>query len=100
MGEPEAVADDLDDAVLDRRTQATVDLARGSVAAAIASSVGADRAETTSSASTVSRGKPLEAVLDELLKPLGDRGPFAGRHLTSTAKERASDLLGEEGIAA
>ena len=24
--------------------------------------------------------------------------PFAGRHLTSTTQERASDLLGEEGI--
>ena len=45
-------------------------------------------------------GKAFEAVLDELLKPLGDRGPFAGRHLTSTPQERASDLLGEERIAA
>jgi hypothetical protein len=32
--------------------------------------------------------------------PLRDRGPFAGRHLTSTTQERQSDLLGEEGIAA
>ena len=47
----------------------------------------------------VSRGKPLEAVLDELLKAVGDREPFAGRHVTPTAKERQSDLLGEEGIA-
>ena len=72
----------------------------GSVADAIASSVGADRAETTSSASRVSVGEPLEAVLDEFLKPFRDRGPFAGRHLTPTTQQRASDLLGEEGIAA
>ena len=45
------------------------------------------------------RGEPLEAILDELLQAIGDREPFSGRHVTSAAKERQSDLLREEGIA-
>ena len=53
-------------------------------------SVGVDRAETTSRASMRSReGRPSEAILDELLEAVRDREPFAGRHVTSTAKERA-----------
>ena len=56
--EPEAVADDLDDAVLDAPDPGERRTAEGAIAAATASSVGADRAETTSSASTVSAGSP------------------------------------------
>jgi len=33
------------------------------------------------------------------LKAVRDREPFAGRHVTSTAKERQSDLPSEERIA-
>ena len=81
-----------------RRTQATVDLGR--------IGRGSDRIERwcRQGRDDLERfeglgGKPLEAVLDELLKAVRDREPFAGRHVTSTAKERQSDLLSEEGIA-
>jgi hypothetical protein len=46
-----------------------------------------------------SRRESLEAVLDEFLKAVRDGEAFACRNFTSTAKERQSDLLGEEGIA-
>ena len=97
MGEP-AVADDLHDAVLDRRTKATVDLGRigrGSDRIERRCRQGRDDLERFEGLGR----KPLEAVLDELLKAVRDRRSFAGRHVTSTAKERESDLLCEEGIA-
>jgi hypothetical protein len=99
MGEPDAVTDDLDDAVLERRIQATVHLrriGRGRDRIQRRGRQGRDYLERCEGLG----GKAFEAVLDELLKPLGDRGPFAGRDLTSTPQERASDLLGEERIAA
>ncbi len=58
VGEPEAVADDLDDVVARSQDPGDVDLGEGAIAAAIASNVGADRAETTSRASTVRAGSP------------------------------------------
>ena len=99
MGEPDAVADDLDDAALERRIQAAVDLGRigrGSDRIQRRSRQRRDDLERFERLS----GKSFEAVLHQFLEPLRDRGPFAGRHLASTTQERASDLLGEEGIAA
>ena len=99
VGEPEAVADDLHDVVVDRRTQTIVDPARRSDR----------RSDHIQRRCRQSRDdlerfdglarEPLEAVLDEFLEAVRDREPFAGRHVTSTAKERQSDLLSEEGIA-
>jgi 5-methylcytosine-specific restriction endonuclease McrA len=73
VGEPKAVADDLDDAVLERRIQATVDLGRigrGSDRIQRRCRQGRDDLERFEGMG----GKPFEAVLDEYLKPLGDRG--------------------------
>ena len=91
--------DDLHHAVLDGRTKSTVDrgrIGRGRDRVERRRRQGRDHLERFDGLG----GEPLEAVLDEFLKPFRDRGPFAGRHLTPTTQERASDLLGEEGIAA
>jgi hypothetical protein len=82
VGEPHAVADDLDDVVLDRRTQATADPGR------IGRRSDHIRRRRRQRRDGLERleglgGKPLEAVLDELLEPLGDRRPFAGHDRTS-----------------
>jgi hypothetical protein len=98
VGEPKAVADDLDDAVLDGRIQATVDLGRigrGSDRIQRRCRQGRDHLEGLDGP----RRESPEAILDELLKAVRDREPFAGRHVTSTAKERQSDLPSEERVA-
>ena len=97
--EPEPVADDLHDVVLDRRTQTIVDPARRSDRRSDHIERRSRQGRDDLQGFDGPRREPLEAILDELLKAVRDREPFAGRHVTSTAKERQSDLLGEEGIA-
>ena len=98
VGEPDAVADDLDDAALERRIQTAVDLGRIGRGGDRIQRRSRQRRDDLERFERLS-GQSFEAVLDEFLEPLRDRGPFAGRHLTSTTQQRASDLLGEEGIA-
>ena len=73
--------------------------AGGAIDAAIASSVGADSAETTSRASTVPAGSPSRRSSMSSCRRSGIGGPFPGRHVASSAKERQPDLLGVEGVA-
>jgi hypothetical protein len=98
VGEPEPVADDLYDAVLGGRTQSIVDR-RGSDRLSDRLQRRCRQGRHDLEGFDGPRRKPLETVLDEVLEALRDREPFAGRHVTSTAKERQSDLLCEEGIA-
>jgi hypothetical protein len=98
MREPEAAADDLHDPVLDGRTDAMVNRGwsdRRSDCIQRRCRQGRDDFESFDG----SRRESLEAVLDEFLKAVRDGEAFACRNFTSTAKERQSDLLGEEGIA-
>jgi hypothetical protein len=97
VGEPEPVADDLDDrcSIAGSRRASIGD---GAIASATVS-----RSVTTrprrSPAPQRSPAAVPEAVFDEFLKAVGDREPLRWPHVVPTAKQRECDLLSEEGIA-
>jgi hypothetical protein len=99
MREPEAAADDLRDFVVDRRTQTIVDPTRRSDRRSDHIERRSRQGRDDLQGFDGPRREPPEAILDERLKAVRDREAFAGRHVTSTAKERQSDLPSEEGIA-